>query len=37
MAGRQLMSKITRTSAPFDEALRLTRQLLGQPEYTDIH
>ncbi|WLI09198.1 MULTISPECIES: TetR/AcrR family transcriptional regulator [Pseudomonas] len=35
--GASVMSKITRTSAPFDEALRLTRQLLGQPEYTDIH
>ncbi len=35
--GASVMSKITRTSAPFDEALRLTRQLLGQSEYTDIH
>ncbi|OPA92198.1 TetR family transcriptional regulator [Pseudomonas fluorescens] len=35
--GASVMSKITRTSAPFDEALRLTRQLLGQPEHTDIH
>lgn len=33
--GTSVMSKITRTSAPFDEALRLTRQLLGQPEHTD--
>lgn len=35
--GTSVMSKITRTSAPFDEALLLTRQLLGQPEHTDIH
>ncbi|MGK9418643.1 TetR/AcrR family transcriptional regulator [Pseudomonas cedrina] len=33
--GTSVMSKITRTSAPFDEALRLTRQLLGQPDHTD--
>src|SRR5471030_375743 len=30
--GTSVMSKITRTSAPFDEALLLTRQLLGCPE-----
>ncbi|MBY8949772.1 TetR/AcrR family transcriptional regulator [Pseudomonas sp. SH10-3B] len=35
--GTSVMSKITRTSAPFDEALLLTRQLLGHPEHTDIH
>ena len=35
--GTSVMSKITRTTAPFDEALGLTRQLLGQPEETDIH
>ncbi|QHF44508.1 TetR family transcriptional regulator [Pseudomonas sp. S35] len=35
--GSSVMSKITLTSAPFDEALRLTRQLLGHPEHTDIH
>ncbi|QHD07582.1 TetR/AcrR family transcriptional regulator [Pseudomonas sp. R76] len=35
--GTSVMSKITRTSAPFDEALLLTRQLLGCPEPTDIH
>jgi len=35
--GSSVMSKITRTSAPFDEALLLTRQLLGHPEHTDIH
>ncbi|KTC45209.1 TetR family transcriptional regulator [Pseudomonas fluorescens ABAC62] len=35
--GTSVMSKITRTSAPFDEALMLTRQLLGDPEHTDIH
>lgn len=35
--GASVMSKITRTSAPFDEALLLTRQLLGQPEHTDTH
>ncbi|NWC86901.1 TetR/AcrR family transcriptional regulator [Pseudomonas reactans] len=35
--GISVMSKITRTTAPFDEALGLTRQLLGQPEETDIH
>jgi TetR/AcrR family transcriptional repressor of nem operon len=35
--GTSVMSKITRTAAPFDEALGLTRQLLGQPEETDTH
>lgn len=35
--GASVMSKITRTPAPFDEALLLTRQLLGHPEHTDIH
>lgn len=35
--GTSVMSKITRTTAPFDEALWLTRQLLGQPQETDIH
>ena len=35
--GSSVMSKITLTSAPFDEALLLTRQLLGHPEHTDIH
>ncbi|MCP1462573.1 TetR/AcrR family transcriptional repressor of nem operon [Pseudomonas sp. S3E17] len=35
--GTSVMSKITRTSAPFDEALLLTRQLLGCPGHTDIH
>ncbi|NWF13058.1 TetR/AcrR family transcriptional regulator [Pseudomonas reactans] len=35
--GTSVMCKITRTTAPFDEALGLTRQLLGQPEETDIH
>ena len=35
--GTSVMSKITLTSAPFDEALLLTRQLLGHPEHTDIH
>ena len=35
--GTSVMSKITRTAAPFDEALGLTRQLLGQPEQTDNH
>jgi TetR/AcrR family transcriptional repressor of nem operon len=29
--GTSVMSKITRTSAPFDQALLLTRQLLGCP------
>ncbi|WP_458375493.1 TetR/AcrR family transcriptional regulator [Pseudomonas pergaminensis] len=33
--GTSVMSKITRTTAPFDEALGLTRQLLGWPEQTD--
>ena len=35
--GTSVMSKITHTAAPFDEALGLTRQLLGQPEETDTH
>ncbi len=35
--GASVMSKITRTPAPFDEALLLTRHLLGGPENTDIH
>ncbi|WP_321355457.1 TetR/AcrR family transcriptional regulator [Pseudomonas extremaustralis] len=35
--GASVMGKITRTSTPFDEALRLTRQVLGCPEHTDIH
>ncbi|OPA84531.1 TetR family transcriptional regulator [Pseudomonas fluorescens] len=35
--GTSVMNKITRTTAPFDEALLLTRQLLGGPEHTDIH
>ncbi len=35
--GTSVMSKITRTSAPFDEALLLTRQMLGCPGHTDIH
>ena len=35
--GASVMSKITRTPAPFDEALLLTRHLLGQPEHTDTH
>ena len=35
--GSSVMSKITRTAAPFDEALGLTRQLLGQPGHTDNH
>lgn len=35
--GTSVMSKITRTGAPFDEALALTRQLLSQPEHTDAH
>ncbi|AZF04993.1 TetR/AcrR family transcriptional regulator [Pseudomonas sp. R5-89-07] len=30
--GTSVMGKITRTTAPFDEALGLTRQLLGHPE-----
>ncbi|MCJ7957927.1 MAG: TetR/AcrR family transcriptional regulator [Pseudomonas sp.] len=33
--GTSVMSKITRTATPFDEALGLTRQLLGRPENTD--
>ncbi|MGY2685550.1 hypothetical protein ACVWVZ_004884 [Pseudomonas tolaasii] len=32
--GSSVMNKITRTTAPFDEALWLTRQLLGSPENT---
>ncbi|MCK6190581.1 TetR/AcrR family transcriptional regulator [Pseudomonas sp. EYE_354] len=35
--GSSVMSKISRTGAPFDEALLLTRQLVGHPEHTDIH
>ena len=35
--GSSVMSKITRTSAPFDAALGLTQHLLGGPEHTDIH
>jgi len=35
--GTSVMSKITRTSAPFDQALLLTRQLLGCPEPTDAY
>ena len=35
--GSSVMSKITRTPAPFDEALWLTQQLLGGPEHTDNH
>jgi TetR/AcrR family transcriptional repressor of nem operon len=35
--GTSVMSKITRTAAPFDEALGLTRLLLGQPGHTDNH
>ena len=35
--GTSVMSKITRTAAPFDEALLLTRQLLGCPEHPDNH
>ncbi|WP_083358778.1 TetR/AcrR family transcriptional regulator [Pseudomonas antarctica] len=35
--GTSVMSKITRTSAPFDQALLLTQQLLGCPEPTDNH
>ncbi len=35
--GSSVMSKITLTSTPFDEALLLTRHLLGRPEHTDIH
>lgn len=35
--GASVMSKITRTSASFDQAQLLTRQLLGRPETTDIH
>ncbi|MGY2375595.1 TetR/AcrR family transcriptional regulator [Pseudomonas sp. SDO524_S393] len=35
--GTSVMGKITRTSAPFDEALQLTRQLLGHPAHTDTH
>ncbi|BDB19119.1 TetR family transcriptional regulator [Pseudomonas sp. CYM-20-01] len=35
--GTSVMSKITRTAAPFDQALGLTRQLLGHPHDTDTH
>lgn len=35
--GTSVMGKITRTTAPFDEALGLTRQLLGHPENPAIH
>lgn len=35
--GTSVMSKITRTAAPFTEALSLTQQLLGSPVYPDIH
>ncbi|AZE94297.1 Transcriptional regulator, AcrR family [Pseudomonas orientalis] len=35
--GTSVMGKITRTTAPFDEALGLTRQLLGHPENPVIH
>ncbi|WP_348747897.1 TetR/AcrR family transcriptional regulator [Pseudomonas rhodesiae] len=35
--GSSVMSKITRTPAPFDAALGLTQHLLGDPEHTDIH
>jgi TetR/AcrR family transcriptional repressor of nem operon len=35
--GASVMSKITRTPASFDEALALTRHLLGSPEHTDNH
>lgn len=35
--GTSVMSKITRNAAPFDQALMLTRQLLGSPETPDIH
>ncbi|MDQ0739862.1 TetR/AcrR family transcriptional regulator [Pseudomonas sp. W4I3] len=35
--GTSVMGKINRTTAPFDEALGLTRQLLGQPEYPANH
>ncbi|MGU3307822.1 TetR/AcrR family transcriptional regulator [Pseudomonas sp. M5A4_2d] len=35
--GTSVMSKITRTSAPFDEALLLTRHLLGCPAHTDAY
>ncbi|PKH12535.1 TetR/AcrR family transcriptional regulator [Pseudomonas fluorescens] len=35
--GTSVMGKISRTTAPFDEALDLTRQLLGYPENPAIH
>ena len=35
--GTSVMAKITRTTAPFTEALLLTRQLLGGPETPDIY
>ncbi|ELQ07102.1 TetR family transcriptional regulator [Pseudomonas fluorescens BRIP34879] len=35
--GTSVMSKITRTAAPFTEALSLTQQLLGSPVHPDIH
>lgn len=36
--GTSVMSKITRTTAPFTEALLLTRQLLGCPDtHTELH
>ncbi|MBD8099745.1 TetR/AcrR family transcriptional regulator [Pseudomonas fluorescens] len=35
--GTSVMGKISRTTAPFDEALDLTRQLLGHPENPAIH
>lgn len=31
--GASVMAKITRTSLPFDQALAMTRQALGTPEY----
>jgi TetR/AcrR family transcriptional repressor of nem operon len=31
--GASIMAKITRTSLPFDQALAMTRQALGTPEY----
>jgi len=35
--GTSVMSKITPTPPPVDEAVLRTRQLLGRPEHTDIH
>ena len=35
--GASVMSKITRTSAPFTQALKLTRERLGCPQNTDTH